>query len=174
MDCSLGSFFFPSSFCCLLLWVADHLMLWLSYVLCLACFFIFICVTIIVTWFVVPLIVGYTHLYMCRIVSACWSLNFKCIFNILHLTSPFLMLASLEIFVNEWFPNFKLSLPLPVSFSFSILFSNCGFAFSASGSSFSNCRVGLEVLNSLSFYLSIKLLISPSNLNESFAGYSWF
>ena len=29
---------------------------------------------------------------------------------------------------------------------------------------------GLEVLNSFSFCLSVKLLISPSNLNESFNG----
>ena len=34
------------------------------------------------------------------------------------------------------------------------------------------CKVGLVVLNSLSFCLSIKLLISPSILNEIFAGYS--
>ena len=39
--------------------------------------------------------------------------------------------------------------------------------------SFSICwRVGLVVLNSLSFYLSVKLLISPSYLNEILAGYS--
>ena len=34
------------------------------------------------------------------------------------------------------------------------------------------CKVGLVVLNSLSFCLSIKLLISPSILNEIFARYS--
>ena len=39
--------------------------------------------------------------------------------------------------------------------------------------SFSFCsRAGLVVLNSLSFCLSVKLLISPSDLNESFAEYS--
>ena len=38
--------------------------------------------------------------------------------------------------------------------------------------SFSICwRVGLVVLNSLSFCLSVKLLISPSYLNEILAGY---
>ena len=34
------------------------------------------------------------------------------------------------------------------------------------------CKAGLVVLNSLSFCLSVKLLISPSNLNEILAGYS--
>ena len=39
--------------------------------------------------------------------------------------------------------------------------------------SFSICwRAGLVVLNSLSFCLSVKLLISPSYLNEILAGYS--
>ena len=32
------------------------------------------------------------------------------------------------------------------------------------------CKAGLVVLNSLSFCLSVKLLSSPSNLNESLAG----
>ena len=34
------------------------------------------------------------------------------------------------------------------------------------------CRAGLVVLNSLSFCLSVKLLISPSNLNEIHTGQS--
>ena len=34
------------------------------------------------------------------------------------------------------------------------------------------CRAGLVLLNSLSFCLSVKLLISPSYLNEILAGYS--
>ena len=38
--------------------------------------------------------------------------------------------------------------------------------------SFDNCKAGLVVLNSFSFCLSVKLLISPSNLNESLGGYS--
>ena len=33
--------------------------------------------------------------------------------------------------------------------------------------------VGFVVLSSLSFCLSVKLLISPLNLNENFAGNSW-
>ena len=34
------------------------------------------------------------------------------------------------------------------------------------------CKTGLVVLNSLNFYLSIKLLISPSILNKILSGYS--
>ena len=45
--------------------------------------------------------------------------------------------------------------------------------FSAYRSSFSICcKAGLVLLNSLSFCLSVKVLISPSNLNESLAGQS--
>ena len=35
------------------------------------------------------------------------------------------------------------------------------------------CKAGLLVLNSLNFSLSVKLLISPSILNEILAGYSY-
>ena len=34
-----------------------------------------------------------------------------------------------------------------------------------------SCKAGLVVLNSLSFCLSVKVLISPLNLNEILAGY---
>ena len=45
--------------------------------------------------------------------------------------------------------------------------------FPAQRSSFSICcKVGLVVLNSLNFYFSVKVLISPSNLNEILAGQS--
>ena len=58
---------------------------------------------------------------MCRIFSGCLYLNFKCIFNILHLSSPLLTLASFAIiFVNGWFPTSILYLPLPVSYFFLI------------------------------------------------------
>ena len=47
------------------------------------------------------------------------------------------------------------------------------FVFPVQRISFSICwRAGLVVLNSLSFCLSVKLLISPSYLNEILAGYS--
>ena len=45
--------------------------------------------------------------------------------------------------------------------------------FSAQRSSFSICcKAGLVVLNSFNFCLSVKLLISPSNLKETLAGWS--
>ena len=47
------------------------------------------------------------------------------------------------------------------------------FVFPVYRISFTICwRAGLVVLNSLSFRLSVKLLISPSDLNEILAGYS--
>ena len=47
------------------------------------------------------------------------------------------------------------------------------FVFPVQRISFSICwRAGLVVLNSLSFCLSVKLLVSPSYLNEILAGYS--
>ena len=61
---------------------------------------------------------------------------------------------------------------LPVRFSIcSLLDSSCGLFFSTYRSPLSICcKGGLVVLNSLSFCLSVKLLISPLNLNESLAG----
>ena len=51
------------------------------------------------------------------------------------------------------------------------LVSSCGLFFSTQRSSFSVCRkAALVVLNYFGFYLSVKLLISLSNLNESLAG----
>ena len=62
---------------------------------------------------------------------------------------------------------------------FSLFFCVCyrrsfpSLVFPAQRSSFSICfKAGLVVLNSLSFCLSVKLLISPSNLNEILAGQS--
>ena len=58
-------------------------------------------------------------------------------------------------------------------FSFVIFLFIVVTLFSAKRVSFSICReVGLVVLNSLIFCLSVKLFISLSNLNESLAGYS--
>ena len=52
----------------------------------------------------------------------------------------------------------------------SVLVSSCGLFF-ASGSSFSICcKSGLVVLKALNCCLSVKLLLSPSNQNESLAG----
>ena len=52
------------------------------------------------------------------------------------------------------------------------LVSSCGLSFSAYRSSFSMfCKAGLVVLNSFSFCLYVKLLISPSNLKNNLALY---
>ena len=58
-------------------------------------------------------------------------LIFRCIVNVLHLSSPLLMLASFDITsVNGWFSTCILSLFLPVSFLIcNFLVYNCGFFF---------------------------------------------
>ena len=69
--------------------ICFSLVIWcLSLVLCLDCFFFFVCVSIIDFWFAVPMRFWYSSLYMYKIVLSCWSLNFQCISNILHLYSP--------------------------------------------------------------------------------------
>ena len=78
---------------------------------------------------------------------------------------------------QEWT---RISVSVPRLGNFSVIMSSDMFSgpFSLSSpvfptyrSSFSICcRAGLVVLNSLSFCLSVKLLISPSNLNEILAG----
>ena len=63
----------------------------------------------------------------------------------------------------------------PVAIYFIVLGSNLYtvFVFPVQRISFNICwRAGLVVLNSLSFCLSVKLLISPSYLNEILAGYN--
>ena len=87
-------------------------------------------------------------------------LIFRCIFNALHLYS--LLIFVIFDIILEQFSTFILFLSLPVSFIISnFLVSNYGFFFSALRVFFSNCcRAGVEVLRSLSFCLSEKLLIS--------------
>ena len=64
--------------------------------------------------------------------------------------------------------TFTVCLPLLINFSIhNFLVSSNGLFFSTYKISFSiSCKVGQVVLNSLSFCLSVKLLISPSSLNE--------
>ena len=65
------------------------------------------------------------------------------------------------IFVCRWFPTFTVCLSLPVSFPIRNSVSSHGLFFSTWRSSFSICcKAGLVVLNSLSFCLSVKLLVS--------------
>ena len=149
----------------------------LSLGLCLGCFlfyfffFLFRCMSIRVIWFVIPIRFEYNQQYIYRIVWDCGSLIFRCIFNVLHLSSP-LMFAIFDIFVNGLFSILILSLALPVSFSFEIfLLIIVAFSFLPSEVLCHCWRAGLEVLNSSCFCLSEKLLISPLNLNESLNGY---
>ena len=64
-------------------------------------------------------------------------------------------------------------IPLPFTLLFWVRVYKPFLCFLSRGDFFSICwRAGLVVLNSLSFCLSVKLLISPSYLNEILAGYS--
>ena len=67
---------------------------------------------------------------------------------------------------------FMLFLSLLVSCLRNFLVSNFGYSSLLREVALICCRAGLEVLNSFSFCLSKKLLISLSNLSESLAGYS--
>ena len=84
-------FVFEGLFSSLLL-LFSSLVIWcLSFVMCLDCFFFFVCVSIVDFWFVVPMRFWFSSLYMYKIVLSCWSVDFKCISNILHLYFPLLM-----------------------------------------------------------------------------------
>ena len=88
---------------------------------------------------------------LCLLVGVFSPLTFKVIIDMYVLIA--ILLITLDLF-------------LLLFFSF-LLF----LFFSAYRSSFSICcKAGLVVLNSLNFCLSVKVLISPSNLNESLAG----
>ena len=86
------------------------------------------------------------------------------------LFSQLLVLIS-YLCADDFLPLLYVCLPLPVSFpTHNFFVSSCGLFFSTQRISFSNgYKAGLVVLNSLSFCFSVKLLISPSNLNASFA-----
>ena len=60
-------------------------------------FFLFYVCVYYRLWFVFPIRFGYDHLYVYRIIFGCSYLVFKCIFSVLHLFSPPLMLASFNI-----------------------------------------------------------------------------
>ena len=103
----------------------------------------------------------------------CCSLNCKFISSVLHLYPPLLMISDFGgIIVHGYFRIFTVYIPLLVSFVICGIFvSDCSLFFSAYRSSFSICcKAGLVLLNSLNFCLSVKVLISSSNLNESLAG----
>ena len=99
----------------------------------------------------------------------------KCISAVLRLDPALLRISDFGgIFVCEWFPAFTICVSLLVCLVICHVFvSSCGLFFSAWRSSFGICcKAGLVVPNSLSFCLFVKVLISPSNLNESLAGWS--
>ena len=103
---------------------------------------------------------------VCKQDWSCRSFHFKYICSILHCALLFSWV--LISYSCRWSPPFIVCLPLLVDFfihNFHV--SGCVLFLSAQRSSFSTCcKAGLLVLNSLSFCLSIKLLISTSNLNE--------
>ena len=131
------------------------------------------CVSIVDFWFAVILKFWCMSLYVYEIVLSCCSLNCKFISSILHLYPPLLMISDFGgIIVHGWFRIFTVYIPLLVSLVICGIFvSCCCLFFSAWRGSFSICyKAALLLLNSLSFCLSVKVLISPSNLNESLAG----
>ena len=99
LDCYFGSFILPLLFSSLVI-------CWLSLVLCLdwffmfGLFFLFYVLSIIFFWFGVPIGFLYNHLYVYRIVFGFWSLNFKCIFSVLSLSSPFSCLLVLTAYLS--------------------------------------------------------------------------
>ena len=132
-----------------------------------------VCVSIVDFWFAVILKFWCKSLYVYEIVLSCCSLNCKFIASVLHLYPHLLMISDFGgIIAHGWFHIFTVYIPLLVSLvTCGIFVSCCCLFFSAYRSSFSICcKAGLVLLNSLSFCLSVKVLISPSNLNESLAG----
>ena len=73
----------------------SSLVLWsLSLVLCLDCFFLFWCASVVDFWFVVTMKFWYRSQYIyTRLFLSCWSLNCKCISSILHLYAPLLTIS---------------------------------------------------------------------------------
>ena len=93
------------------------------------------------------------------------SLNYLlCIQMILVL----LFFNSFTSFTCGWFTTFTNEIFLFVVFIFLVV--DFFFFFYLEKSAKHFCKVGLVVLNSFSFCLSVKVLISPSNLNEILSG----
>ena len=142
----------------------------MRYISCQRCL---VCVSTVGFWFVGILKFWYESLYVCEIVLSCCSLHCKFISSVLHLHPPLLLSSDLGgIIAHGWFRIFAVYIPWPVSLVLCGRFvSCCCLFFSAQRSSFSICcEARLVLLNSLCFCLSVKVLLSPSNLNESLAG----
>ena len=78
----------------------------LSLVLCLDCFFFFYECVYCSFLFVIPIRFQCNSLYIYRILFGCWSLNFKCIFNVLHCSLLFSCLLVLILYLWGNFPPF--------------------------------------------------------------------
>ena len=107
----------------LLLLFSSFLVWWLTLVFCLDSLFFFVFVSIADFQFVVPMRFCYSIIYTEKIVFSCWSFNFKCISDILHLYLPLLTISGFDIIiVCRWFPTFTVYLPLLVNFPIRNLF----------------------------------------------------
>ena len=107
------SFSLPLLFTSFLVW-------WLTLVFCLDSLFFFVFVSIVDFQFVVPMGFCYSIIHTEKIVFSCWSFNFKCISDSLHLYLPLLTIDIIIgfdiIIVCRWLPTFTVYLPLPVNF----------------------------------------------------------
>ena len=123
----VGLFFFS-----LFLLFSSHVVCWLSLVLHLSCFFLYVCVSIVDFWFAVTMKFWYRSLYIYKIVLSCQSLNQKSISSVLLLYPPLLMISDFDsIFGCGWFCIFTIRMPLLLSFVIcNIFISSCGLFFS--------------------------------------------
>ena len=106
---------------------------WLSLMLYLSWFFLFVCVSIVDFWFAVILKFWYKSLYLYEMVLSCCCLNCKCISGVLHVYPPLLMISDFGgITVHGWFHIFTVYIPLQVSLViYGIFVSCCCLFFSA-------------------------------------------
>ena len=113
----------------------------------------------------------FNSIYMVyMIVLSFWSLNFRCSYYLLHLYSSWLQVLVLYLLLDcflfflficfyQWASHLRLSCFLVVT----------PFSPSKRSSFIISFKAGLVVLNFISICLSVKLFISPSNLNEDLA-----
>ena len=175
--CFYKSFFFPSSFALF----SYDLMTNFSVVFGFSFFFVHI--SIVYIWFVVMRF-WYHSVYIFKIILSCWSFHFKCISYILHLYSShsgwFWYICVWMISYLCWLFAFTGELLFTLFFSIFFCFPFIIFLFLVVAFPFLLrdffhicCKADLVLLNSLSIFLSVKFLISLSNLKESLAAYSW-
>lgn len=140
-----------------------------DYIIAFGLLFLFLCVYISQRFFLINTRFIYkiqTAIYIPFFLN-CSSPKFKCLSNILQLYFPLPVIAGFDIFVCGCFPTFVISLHLLMSLLIcNFIFSSYCLLLFTQRSSFSLCcKAGFVVLKSLSFCLSVKHLISTSNLN---------